>query len=304
MAASALTVLSPPRRTGDDGRDLIQLFDWAKDLHAGLLVRDSQIAIPQGRTVLTEPTTFFCNPDGQDLVTYGETRAKAFKTTQFAYEFLASNIDTARHQVTVKLAPGNYQGLRAEGALLGQDTLQPVLFEGEDLDHPELVVCEDVIAFKSANGAAIATSGLTVKGTWAIAALLNGYVAIKRNTAFGEALSTHMLGQYNGTVEILADYKIVGSAPRHAWGTINGNVISQGHTVTIENGPLINDAFAMADMNAVVQHSGATFEGSLAIGSRKFRYETGGGIDSGGSAGANFPGSVAGVNPDGTGWIK
>jgi len=66
-------------------------------------------ATPLTRIKLTEATTYYISTTGSDSTGKG-TSALPWATLQFAFEYLAENIDSAGYLVTLQLADGTYDG--------------------------------------------------------------------------------------------------------------------------------------------------------------------------------------------------
>lgn len=258
------------------------------------------------RTKLTENTTFYVSPTGNDA-NNGLTAGTAWLTLQGAWNNIALQYDMGGFTATVQVADGTFTGgLYASVPAIGGT----VIFQG-DLATPAncIVSTTNAACFEAVNfvsfqiqGFTLQAAGATAGARYAVIAERDGSIQVNGDIVFGACTDGHVLAANGGSVFLTASYTISGAAAAHVEAAQNGvAAINSGITVTITGTPAFGTAFAFASNLGSIFAASVTFSGS-ATGSR---YDAAGNgvIYTDGGGASYFPGSSSGSTATGGQYI-
>ncbi len=264
--------------------------------------------LPQIRRRLTGNLSLYVNGTIGNDSNNGLSPITAFASLNGAWDAIVNNFDLNGYAVTVNIADGNYAGLTAYGALVG-NTQGPagVLFVGDTTTPANVTITgTNAHCVLAGYGAAFSMAGVSVSATGAAAGnaasgVVSGnssIVIITGNVSFGSVPGYHVWASTEGTVAILAgEYTIAGAAAAHLASGGGGQVNLQACAVTITGTPAFSVAFAFATELGYVQALGCTYSGG-ATGT-KYNAALNSVINTQGGGADYFPGSVAGTTVTG-----
>jgi hypothetical protein len=252
------------------------------------------------RPMLLADATYFVSTTGSDSTGNG-TSGAPWRTIQHAVN-VAVSYDFGGHNVTIQLADGTYveslQLLPYIGRA-GQGHTTPTI--NGNATTPGNVIIQpasgNAIVGVETGGFEWLISNLRINaaGATGIEADAGSWITIN-NVQFGAA-TLHMQVLYDGKLEVVGSYSIVGSAFAHVDVTSGGRfLVGASPTVTLTGTPAFT-IFAVADKGGYLGFIGATFSGA-ATGQR-YSATSGATIDTNTGNTNYFPGSTAGSSATG-----
>ncbi len=248
------------------------------------------------RERLTADRTYYVRTDGSDNNNgLSNTAGGAFLTMQRAYNVIVTTLDLAGFSVTIQVADGTYTaGIDANLPLIGGAT---ILLRG-NVGTPANVILSVTNLNgigNNANGLNIDIGGFEFRTTTVgscLVAAYGGRITIAASCRFGACADTHIVATLGGTVEVTADYSIVGSAAVHWNGFSPSEIRCINRTITLTGTPAFSFAFANCSQSSLVVFSN-TFSGA-ATGNR-YDVSLNGVIYTNGGGATYLPGNAAGV---------
>jgi hypothetical protein len=208
---------------------------------------------------------YYINPASGNDSNDGKTVGTAWKTLQYAYNFVQRNIDLAGYNVIFHCADGTYStGLTAVGFCRGQTGNSAITFQGNNAAAANcLVSIASGVCIAAVSGAKFTVNGFKVQvaGNYssgiiadgAGSALTLGPVEYGNCGPQGAGNACNQLVAGNGAhIDCVANYAISGGASAHIIGTANGSINAIGLTIYITGNPLFNTSFANAQENGTV----------------------------------------------------
>lgn len=262
------------------------------------------------REVLTVNRTYYVRTDGNDgssgLV---NSAAGAFKTIQHAVNVAAQSIDLNGFGVVIQLVSGTYSEAVALSPYVGLGTLgqATMVIKGDRASPSSYIV-------SPASGNAFTSVGVTTPWTLegiqikaaagnCVEADVESFIACD-GCDFGAASGAHMVGLYNGLVEVINhSYSISGSANAHYQASNGGIILSQATvtTVTLTGTPAWATAFILMGNGGKViipTFTAATWSGSATGNRLSIDVASSSGLNYGDGLGTlpgNAQGSIAGA---------
>jgi hypothetical protein len=191
-------------------------------------------AFPPMRAIkLTGDTTFYVDPvNGTDSPAHGQA-AGAWRSFQYAANYLVQQVDLAGHQALVQGAsPGTYQPFVMAGLCVGSQSPNSVVFRG-DVTTPgncTIVAPAQTLAVAGIDNAQFTIEGFhlstpnTTNGPCLGAT--NNSIVYFQNIDFGAAASSHVSTSWGGAqLWAIGGYSISGAAPAH-WYAGAGTLIA------------------------------------------------------------------------------
>jgi hypothetical protein len=261
-------------------------IDLSKNYRQGNYVKEALLAT----------RTYYVRPDGNNgnsgLV---DTPQGAWKTINYAANFVAKNIDCATNPIVIQVKPGTYNENVLLPPVVGAANNGACVVRGDITDPTQCVVngqTPGVGAFYSlGNGNDWLIEGFKINSaSYGIHGHANSWIRVGK-VEFGNC-TVHIQADHMGVVEIQSNYKISNGASRHIAAETRGYVLlTDGITVTLVGAPAFT-AFSYVTGQALLRGVSLTFVGS-ATGQRFF-VATGGGIEGTGGNANYFPGNAAG----------
>jgi hypothetical protein len=208
---------------------------------------------------------YYVNPASGNDSNDGKTLATAWRTLQYAYNFVQRNIDFAGYGVTFHCADGTYAtGLVAVGICRGQAGNAAITFQGNNAAPANCLIslasgnCIAAVsaAKMSINGFKVQISGNYSTGVMADgagSALTLGPMDYGNCGPQGAGNACNQLVAGDGAhIDCVANYSISGGAGAHMIGTANGSVNCIGLTIFINGNPYFQYGFVNAQENGTV----------------------------------------------------
>lgn len=251
------------------------------------------------RTSLTANTTYYVATTGNN--TNAGTIGAPWLTLQYAYDYIANNIDCAGYTVTIKVADGTFAPVVCGNPITGSAALQ---FEGNNTTPANCIInatSGDCIAVQT--GVNISVKGFKLTGSGGANGVNSaGYVTFNGNMDFGALTGggAHNSVTTSGNIVFANNYAITGGAAQHYAGNRQGGITGTGITITLSGTPAFT-VFAQAVGLSFVSFNGCTYSGA-ATGTR-YSGSSNAVIDSGSAGATYFPGDVAGSVATGAQYI-
>lgn len=252
------------------------------------------------REKLTANRTYYVRTDGSDSNNgLANTSGGAFLTIQKAID-TAVALDLATYSVTINVADGTYTGAVVLKAYVG---VGPIYITGNTGSPANVVISTtSADAVSGTQCGAWQLAGMKLQTTTAGQCVIvsGGASTVTLNGVyFGACAGSHIIAQYNSTVNVIASYTISGNAGgQHYYCLLGGRmVVTAGITVTLTGTPSFS-IFTSAESTA--SWAGLpTFSGSASAGTYRYSASLNGVINAYGSGASYFPGGVAGVTATG-----
>ena len=260
-----------------------------------------------GREKLAADRTYYVRTDGSNANNgLANTAAGAWATLQYAYDYIAGNIDFGGKSVTIKVADGTYTaGLIVAGPWTGGGTL---VVEGNVAAKAN---CSIEVATGSSPFYILATlpgqlgiKGFRLKSTYATSvALVNhsgrGTIVLSNLELAGASTTGYSgmihAGEDGGRIIVASDIAITGSAAAFIVAVSGGRIQFYGQTIPLTGTLNFSWAFALSTGLSEITAGGATFNvaGATVTGTR-YSVSNNAIINTGGGGANYFPGSIAG----------
>lgn len=255
------------------------------------------------RDKLSSDRTYYLSPGGDDSNS-GTSSGAAWKTLQYAYEFVAS-LDCNGHFAVVEMADGSYDGLAVYRDLLnpGQDFLNgngSILFSGNNGNFDAVVVNDSQKGFPGAPvyvaqdvTAVVAfefVDFVPVSAINCVAVGASAYLQLYQ-CGFGAATFQQVFTYGFGSRISLPHPKVHGNASAFAYARNAGQIVISDD-LTVTGTPAFSDAFAHALLQGQIITDGVVYSGG-ATGTR-YKVASNGVIDTGGGGASFLPGNGAG----------
>jgi hypothetical protein len=261
--------------------------------------------------VTTGDRDYYINPTTGNDSNDGATAGTAWKTLQYAYNYVQRNIDLAGYKVTFHCADGTYpNGLSAVGICRGQAGPGAIVWQGNSAAPANALVSTNTnMCFGASSGAKMTVNGFKVQQAGNYTAAVNAEGSGSEITIgpmeYGPSgvqgagnPNMHIRAGGGATVNCVSSYTISGGAAAHQVATANGNMNCIGLSVSIFNNPYFNVSFVNAQengtlfLNDILNHtnlySGAVQGSRYSVGANGVIFVYG--------AGANYlPGTVGGT---------
>ena len=252
------------------------------------------------REKLTASRTYYVRTDGSDSNTgLANTSGGAFLTIQNAID-TAVALDLATYSVTINVADGTYTGAVVLKPYVG---VGPIYITGNTGTPSNVIISTtSADAVSGTQCGAWQLAGMKLQTTTAGQCVIvsGGASTVTLNGVyFGACAGSHIIAQYNSTVNVIASYTISGNAGgQHYYCLLGGRmVVTAGITVTLTGTPSFS-IFTSAESTA--SWAGLpTFSGSASAGTYRYSASLNGVINAYGSGASYFPGGVAGVTATG-----
>lgn len=276
---------------------------YKPDVRAHLLQLEDEI--DRQRVRLSADTTFYVHTSGTDSLTKGlSTGAGAFRTIQYAVNFVRDWVDANSYKIVVQVADGTWSEAVVLYDVMGLDhggyLQRQLCIRGNVASPSSCVINSGVPCFKSINSqAGWVIEGFRMTGLGGVQADGNSFIYIGANQF--QTTQYHVSATYRSIIEFVAGSSIGFSCGFPWLADFQSHIIVvSGSTFTLYNpAPAWANAFAYARHGSVIAAAGAVFSGmGAATGQRYFAAE-GSAIDSGGGGANFFPGSVAGTSATG-----
>jgi hypothetical protein len=241
----------------------------------------------------------------------GTTLAKAWRTRQYAYNWVQTHVDLAGYKVTFHCSNGTYTSpFTAVGICRGQTGPAAMIFQGNDADPTQCLVsfsANGTSGFGVTDGAKLTFSGFKIQSSGTqcthAAAAGSGSELVIGAVEFGVATSTSTsghIGAVSGASLVMThNYTVSGSAVNHMVASASASIQCVGITVTHIGNPNFSVAYASAQMcgSMLLAFSNpATFNTYNGTATGPRYYCNGNGTIFVNGAGGNYvPGSVGGV---------
>lgn len=224
------------------------------------------------------------------------TDAGAFATLQYAYDFVAKNLDLNGFSVTINMADGYHTtGLNASIGLTGGN----VIFIRGNVTTPGNCFLEvtnshgilNTVRDLTINVGGIRLSALTA-GTclWAS----GGNIELGANCLFAPAANgDHFLATDGGNILISANYSVAGGCVNHWHAYGQGQITCQGRTITISSAISMTRWCGVA--TALLTSTGCTFTGKANVSGATYLVHRNGVVIVEGAGTSYFPGNAAGT---------
>lgn len=247
------------------------------------------------REVLTASRTYYVATTGSDS-NDGLTSGTAFLTTQKAVNVVLG-LDLSTYNVTIQVADGTYTGSTSVNApFVGSGT---VTIRGNPTTPANCLINPATGGFYGSNGARFSLSGFKLTpGAAAIQADgIGTIITLTGSMEYGAAGTNHMAVTSGGTITVLANYTISGSAQVH-WNADGLSVINcLGRTITLTGTLAFGPCFALCAQISFIRCYSCTFTGA-ATGQR-YNVQYNAGIHTNGGGESYLPGSVNGTVANG-----
>jgi len=250
----------------------------------------------------------YCNPSGDDNNT-GLSSTNALATLNAAIGLLYWTFDGAGNQATIHLSTGDFN-------TASHNVITPnfpsnfsyIVISGVGVSTKVSATSGIALAFAggghwdlrdfSVEAGGIDPDVYTPLGRGISASF--GAIVYIRGIHFGPCGHSHIESNDGGYVHNLGlDYYIYGDAQYHWVAAANGSItVLDGQVYNEELGTSIG-TFAYCADGAIINCTGAIFNGGYAIGGQKYNVSYGAIIATGGAGVNYFPGTVAGVNTSG-----
>lgn len=250
-----------------------------------------------GRLRLTADTTFYVATTGNN--TNPGTSSEPWLTMQYAYNYIASNIDIAGFNCAISVADGTY----ASGLLATIPTVGGTVSLQGNISTPSNCVI-------SAGGSPCiaAMNGLTLNVAGGFEVTGSSYLVMARGSGanvtifgamnYGLASGGSGIAQINafwgGFVEVEASYTISGNSGNHIY-TSGGTIRITGITVTLTGTPSFSGSYALGSDTGRMELFANTYSGAATGVAYLAQFNSvintnGAGLPSGLSAGSEFTG--------------
>jgi hypothetical protein len=239
------------------------------------------------REVLTADRTYYVATDGSDS-NDGLTAGTPFLTIQKAVDVVCS-LDLSIYQATIQLADGTYT---AGAVLKSYVGALPPIIQGNATTPANVVVSPSSGSCYIVRSGAWSLIGqkLTSSNANGISGESTSSCSIA-NINFGTCASRHM--QTTGSIRIVGNYTISGSASMHMWAFMGGIFDGYLNTITLLGTPNFSDAFAFAQECGVIRLPSMTFSGSAT--GKRYDAHRNGVITTNGAGATYLPGNAAGT---------
>ena len=215
--------------------------------------------------VTTGDRDYYINPTTGNDSNDGKTAGTAWKTLQYAYNFVQRNIDLAGYRVTFHCADGTYAtGVVGVGICRGQAGPAAVTFQGNSASPANcLVSIPSGACFGASSGAKMTINGFKVQvaGNYSAAVTAQGAGSeftlgpMEYGNVGPQGTSNtdmHVVAGDGAHINMVSSYAISGGSAAHVVATANGSINCIGLSITISNNPYFNVSFANAQENGTL----------------------------------------------------
>lgn len=245
--------------------------------------------VPAWRTRFIADTTFYVATTGNDITGKG-TSGSPWATVAHAYAVIANSYDLSGFVATIQVADGTYAGVQTlSGPLLGQIGPANLIINGNAVTPANVTM-----ALAGVQRAMFQPQNLKIANAAGdgLAASFGASINLGPGIVFGACSQAQIDAFRTGTISLLNNYTINGSAPWHMLGAISGTIQGSGITANLIGTPAFSTAFIQAAQASCITDFTAVFVG-LATGVRYLATENGV-ISTNGGGASYFPGSIAG----------
>lgn len=246
-----------------------------------------------GRQVLTADRTYYVRTDGNDSNTgLANTSGGAFLTIQKAVNATYA-LDLGGFTVTIQVADGTYT---AGASFTGPVLNGSVVLQGNTGTPANCVISlASGVCVTASQRAFVSVGGFKLQSTSSgIGLYANTYATISLSAGvnFGACGTAHVYCTTNGTINLLQNYTISGSAAYHFSIDTFATVNAYGRTITLSGTPAFSSQFAGLSNFSFLYIFSTTFSGA-ATGVR-YSCAANSIIQTGGGGASYLPGNSAG----------
>jgi len=261
--------------------------------------------------VSTGDRDYYINPATGNDANDGMTPATAWKTRQYAYNWVQTHIDLAGYKVTFHCADGTYASpFSAVGVCRGQAGPASIIFQGNDANPAACLVSwnqDNTNGFAVYDGAKLTFSGFKIQSfgsycTHVIAAASGSEMvvgAVEFGVASQNTTSGHIAAVIGASLTMTRNYTVSGGAVNHMVASNTAAIVCIGLTINHVGNPNFYVCYASAQMCGVCMIAASsppaynTYTGTC-TGTR-YLCNGNGTIFTYGAGGNYVPGSVGGV---------
>ncbi|MCU0830673.1 MAG: DUF2793 domain-containing protein [Rhizobiaceae bacterium] len=272
--------------------------DWKQALTIDPASGVVELPLTPQRRLLTGPRTYFVRTDGNDAnLGLTDSAAGAFRTIQKALTTVYSTLDTATHDVTIKVANGTYaEALSIPGAQVGAGRI--IILGDTAVPSNVTLSSGSAIGINVAGvGARLFIGGIKLTGTGfaSLYAHQGGTILTFGPIEFGTGGAYHMAALNTGSLLVNHGVTVSGGcAGSHVLVLGQGYASLQAAPWTFVGGPVLGGSFVEAVAGSVVSTGSNSFSG--AVTGRRYACSLNSVIltNSGGDPNY-FPGTTAGL---------
>lgn len=242
-------------------------------------------SVPSGKELLSSNRTYYVRTDGSDSNNgLSNSAAGAWKTLQYAANYIQQNIEGGIYKAVVQVGPGTYSGATINTSVVDIPLGLHCDFVGDNATPSNVIIdCGNRRGFYANHPCYVAVTGFkfisTGTSATGIVASSTGATIVFDKLDFGSlpgAVSKHIAAGCAGRIiGFNCSYTISGSASMHIAVEANGFVDIETPTVTLSGTPAFSTAFAEVQTNGIVYYWDPTFLGTGATGKRFLVYEGG-----------------------------